>query len=357
MLVGYRSHQIQSNKEDQIMAGTEYKNDRLYVAIVTPYKDNTYDIDEGQLRAFLRYFMQKKYVDAGIGIIINPEAGEIFYMSREEKRRNVEIALDVVKGRVPVFAGAIAPTTADTVQVAIDAKKAGADGIFVIPPMGAIDVTTAWDSAKYPEVWINLLKAIQKGVGNMPFICHPTGTLNIRYGEGLPVELVVKTCTEIKNVVGWKMTYNYTGFRIVSRAIRNLKRHVGILGAPAINFHENLASDRFDGTVSGSWNYAPEPMLAHITAWRKGDLKKARQIWDSGLAEIQEYVYSEFSRLHIRYKAATWLRGFISNPFMRPPMPKPRKEEVEKLRSVLSNAGLSIIDKAKISKVVKTLDL
>lgn len=333
------------------------KYDRLYVAIVTPYKDNTYEPDEGQLRAFLRLFLQRKYVDAGMGIIINPEAGEIFYLSREEKRRNVEIAVDEVKGRVPVFAGAIAPSTADTVQVAIDAKEEGADGIFIIPPMGAIDVTTAWDAYKYPEVWMDMLKAIQKGVGDMPFICHPTCNPSIRYGEGLPVELAVKTCKEIKNVVGWKMTYNYTGFRIVSRALRKLNRHVGILGAPAINFHENLASDCFDGTVSGSWNYVPEPMLDHIIAWQKGDLKKARRIWDSGLAEIQEYVYSEFSRLHIRYKTATWLRGFISNPFMRPPMPKPRKEEIQRLREVLSNAGLSVIERKRVESVTRTLEL
>lgn len=333
------------------------KYDRLYVAIVTPYKDNTYEPDEGQLRVFLRLFLQRKYVDAGMGIIINPEAGEIFYFSREEKRRNVEIAVDEVKGRVPVFAGAIAPSTADTVQVAIDAKEEGADGIFIIPPMGAIDVTTAWDAYKYPEVWMDMLKAIQKGVGDMPFICHPTCNPSIRYGEGLPVELAVRTCKEIKNVVGWKMTYNYTGFRIVSRALRKLDRHVGIFGAPAINFHENLASDCFDGTVSGSWNYAPEPMLDHIIAWQKGDLKKARQIWNSGLAEIQEYVYSDFSRLHIRYKTATWLRGFISNPFMRPPMPKPRKEEIQRLREVLSKAGLSVIERKRVESVTRTLEL
>jgi len=335
--------------------GTKY--DRLYVAIVTPHKDNTYDPDEEQLRRFLRFFLQPKYVKAGIGIIINPEAGEVFYLTREEKRRNVEIAVDEIKGKVPLFAGAMAPSTAEIVQVAIDAKEAGADGIFIIPPMGAIDITTAWDAQKYPEVWLDLLKAIQKGVGDMPFICHPTCNPSIKYGEGLPVELAVRTCKEIKNVVGWKMTYNYTGYRIVSRALRKLDRHIGILGAPAINFHENLASNCFDGTVSGSWNYAPELMLEHILAWRKGDLKKARQIWDSGLAEIQEYVYSEFSRLHIRYKTATWLRGFISNPFMRPPMPKPRKEEVQKLKEVLSNAGLSVISDDKIKKIVKQLEL
>ncbi len=333
------------------------KYDRLYVTIVTPYKDGTFDVDEAQLRKFLQFFLTQKFLDAGVGIIINPEAGELFYLSREEKLRNVKIALEEVKGRVPVFAGVCQPRTVDTVQEAIDAKKAGADGIFAMPAIGAIDVTTAWDSSKYPEVWIELMKAIAKGIGDMPMICHPVGTLNIRYGEGLPAEVAVQTCKEVPNVVGWKMTYNYTGFRIVSRALRRLDRHVGILGAPAVNFHENLSNDCFDGTVSGSWNYSPEPMLEHILAWRRGDWKEALRIWQSGLAELQEYVYSDFARLHIKYKTATWLRGFISNPYMRPPLPKPRKEEVKVLYGLLKNGGMSVIKEAAVKKITDVLPL
>ncbi len=334
------------------------KYDRLYVTIVTPYKDDgSLEVDEGQLRTFLQYFLQPKFLDAGVGIIINPEAGEVFYLSREEKLRNLQIALEEVNGRVPVFTGVCQPTTAGTVQEAVDAKKAGADGIFSMPAIGAIDVTTAWDSSKYPEVWLELVKAIAKGVGDMPIICHPVGTLNIRYGEGLPVEVAVQTCKEIPTVVGWKMTYNYTGYRIVSRALRKLDRHVGILGAPSVNFHENMANDCFDGTVTGSWNYSPEPMLEHILAWRRGDWKEALRIWQNGLAELQEYIYSDFARLHIKYKTATWLRGFISNPFMRPPLPKPRKEEVQKLRELLKGAGLSVIDDQKLKKVTNALPL
>ena len=90
--------------------------ERLYCAVALPYKPGTYDIDQDALRKFLRYFMQPKFVDAGGGIVINPEAGEVFYLSREEKRRNVEIAVEECGGKVPVFAGVIAPTTKDTVQ-------------------------------------------------------------------------------------------------------------------------------------------------------------------------------------------------------------------------------------------------
>jgi 4-hydroxy-tetrahydrodipicolinate synthase len=316
------------------------KYERLYVALLTPYKDNSFDIDENQLRNLIRLFLQPKYVEAGMGIIINPEAGEIFYLTREEKRRNVEIALEEVKGKVPVFAGVSDVTTAGTVQVALDAKKAGVDGMFLIPPIGAGDVTTTWNAAKYPEV-----------------IVHPTCTDSLAYGQGLPVEVVLKMCSEIKNIIGWKMTYNYTGYRIVSRALRKMDRRVGVLAASSIYFHENLAAEMFDGTVTGSFNYGLEGMIDHILAWRKKDIDEARRLWNAGHAELHEYIYSEFSRLHIRYKVGAWLRGFISNPFMRPPMPKPRKEEVEKLYELLSKAGLSVIERAKVAAISRELPL
>jgi len=50
-------------------------------------------------------FSQPKFVDAGGAIIVNPEAGEIFYRTREEKRKIVEVAVDEIKGKVPVFSG------------------------------------------------------------------------------------------------------------------------------------------------------------------------------------------------------------------------------------------------------------
>jgi dihydrodipicolinate synthase/N-acetylneuraminate lyase len=164
-------------------------------------------------------------------------------------------------------------------------------------------------------------------------------------------------CEEVKNIIGWKMTYNYTGYRIVSRVLRKLNRRVSVLAASSIYFHENLASDMFDGTVTGSFNYGLEGMIDHIQAWRRKDIDKARRLWNGGQAELHEYVYSEFSRLHIRYKVGAWLRGFISNPFMRPPMPKPRKEEVQKLYRLLSNAGLSVIGKAEIAAITRRLPL
>ena len=103
----------------------------------------------------------------------------------------------------------------------------------------------------------------------------------------------------------------------------------------------------FDGTLSGFWNFALEPMLDHLEAWDAKDIDKARRIWDGGLVQLHEYV-ADMGRLHIRYKTATWLRGLIPNPFMRSPMPKPKEEEVETLYRLLKALGLPVIDSKEI---------
>jgi 4-hydroxy-tetrahydrodipicolinate synthase len=333
--------------------GAEF--DRLYVALLTPFKEN-FDVDEPALRKLLQYFMQPKFIEAGGGIIINPEAGELFYLSREEKRRNVEIALEECGRKVPVFAGSVDLRTEDAVKVARDAKEVGCDGLFLMPPIGCQDITTSWNADKYPEVFVDFAKA-QVDAVDLPAIVHPVAAVSVAFGIGLPLGATLQMCREIPNIVGWKMTYTYPGSITIAKALRELPRHVGILRATAKFFHENLLRNIFDGTVTGSLNYAMEKMIDHINAWKRNDITEASMIWESGLADLHEYVYADYSRLHVRYKAATWLRGLIPLPFMRPPVPGPRKEEVVTLRDLLNKAGLSTIPQADSDRVMAGLRL
>jgi len=333
--------------------GTKF--DRLYTAVITPLKED-YDVDEPALRKLLQYFMQPKFRDAGGGIVINPEAGEIFYLSREEKRRNVEIAVEECGGKVTIFAGVVDLTTEGMVKVAADAKAAGADGIFLIPPMGSMDVTVAWNADKYPEIFVDMAKAAVEAT-DLPVIVHPTAPITPGFGVGLSLGATLQMCREVPNIIGWKMVYSYEGSLKIAKALRALDRHVAIMGAPAFLFHENLATGNFDGTVSGSFNYAMEPMIDHINAWRRGDIGEARRIWDSGLGDLHYYVYSELSRLHTKYKAACWLRGLIPLPFMRPPMGRPRKQEISTLRELLAKLGLSLIPEEDVNRIMAQLKL
>ncbi len=312
-------------------------SNRLYAAIVLPLT-KSFEIDEAGLRRLLRRFTDHRFVKVG-GIIANPEAGEIFYMTRAEKRRVLDIVLEEVNGRMPVVAGTFAWTTPEVIDTARDAKAAGAQGIFVIPPAGSMDVTMAWDPVRYPEVWLDQIKAQDRAV-DMPIFVHPAVNPSPIFGIGLPLEPTLKYCREVPNIAGWKTIYSYQGHRIISRALRTHAKDVALLCSSGQFFHEYLATGNFDGTISGSWNYALEPMLAHIEAWQRGDLAEARRIWDGGLAALHEYIYSEPGRLHVRYKVASWLAGFVDNPLMRPPMPAPRPEEIETVRGLMDKAGL-----------------
>jgi 4-hydroxy-tetrahydrodipicolinate synthase len=317
--------------------------DRCYAAILLPLTESL-KVDEAAYRRFIRYFLSEpRFVQTG-GLCINPEAGQIFYLTRAEKSRILQIAIEEAGGKVPIFAGTWALTTAETVDTARDVKSLGADGIFVTPPGGAQDVTSCWDADTYPEVWGDQIKAQDRAV-DLPIITHPVSGSAPPFAPGLPLKATLQLCREIPNIAGWKMTYGlYEGYRIVAKGLRSLDRHVAILGALASRFHEYNATGLFDGTLSGFWNFALEPMLDHLDAWRRRDFDAAERIWNGGLVQLHEYV-ADMGRLHVRYQTAAWLRGLIPNPFMRPPMPRPRQIEIDTIYELLKNLGLSVIDK------------
>src|SRR5262249_16259644 len=92
--------------------------DHLYVAALLPF-DPHMKIDERAYRRFLQHFLKnEKFIAAGGGLCINPEAGEIFYLTRQEKRRVLEIAMEEAAGKLPILAGTWAITTDEQVDIA-----------------------------------------------------------------------------------------------------------------------------------------------------------------------------------------------------------------------------------------------
>jgi dihydrodipicolinate synthase/N-acetylneuraminate lyase len=319
---------------------TEY--DRYYTALVAPFREGSYEIDESAFRELVRYYVDNdRFRDLPGGLIVNPEAGEVFYMNAAERRRAIEIVVSETPDNVPVFSGVFGVSRDELVSGAEDAIDAGVDGLFVMPPTGTMEVTSTLDAVNTPSIWVEHTETIAS-VSDMPVLVHPTATVDQEYGTGLPAESARAVMEEVPNVVGWKMTYNYPGYRKITALIESLDRHVGALGADASLFNAALADGQMDGSVTGAFNFALEPMLDHLEAWQNDDVEAARQVWNDQLAELLDYVY-DFSRLHIRYKLATWLRGLTPHPFMRPPMPDPKPEEAERLHALLDSAGVETI--------------
>ncbi len=72
-------------------------------------------------------------IKAGVhGLAPLGSTGEFAYLSREQRRRVVEVVVQAVRGRVPVIAGVASTTTADAVSQAREYERLGCSGILAI---------------------------------------------------------------------------------------------------------------------------------------------------------------------------------------------------------------------------------
>lgn len=337
-------------REDTTMvSGAKY--DRHYCALVTPFKPDSLEIDLDAFRELVRYFTTDPlFLKIGGALIANPEASEMFYMTTEERGQLIQIVMEERPEDMPVFCGAFGVRLDEVVDSALHAKSFGVDGIFVFPPVGTMEVGIAIDGAQNPEIWTEYVRTIAEAT-ELPLILHPAHPNTPEWGGALPAESVKMLMDEIPSIVGYKMIYGKDSahFR-VARILRSLSRHVAILNAPHFCYHTALLCDLLDGSVQGAWNWNKEGLRDHALAWESGDMKSVKEIWNTQVMPVHEYVYSNRGRLHIRYKLATWIRGLIAHPFQRPPMPPPRREEAEALYQIIKKTGQSIISRAEFEK-------
>lgn len=99
-----------------------------YPALVTPFRAG--EIDEEALRSLVEHV-----IEGGVdGLVPCGTTGESVTLSDAEHRRVVSIVVEQAKQRVPVIAGAGTVSTAHTIELAEQAKEAGADALLLVCP-------------------------------------------------------------------------------------------------------------------------------------------------------------------------------------------------------------------------------
>src|SRR5512146_1925149 len=87
----------------------------------------------GEVNAEVLARLCDELISAGVhGLTPLGSTGEFAYLSREQRRRVVEVVVRAAKGRVPVVAGVASTTIADAVSQARDYAGLGVDGILAI---------------------------------------------------------------------------------------------------------------------------------------------------------------------------------------------------------------------------------
>jgi 4-hydroxy-tetrahydrodipicolinate synthase len=102
----------------------------VFPALLTPFnKNEELDLDmyEKNLAA---------QVAAGVhGIVIGGSLGEASTITEKEKEELVEFSVEYLNEQIPVILNIAESTTKDAIQQTANARKWGADGIMLLPPM------------------------------------------------------------------------------------------------------------------------------------------------------------------------------------------------------------------------------
>jgi len=227
----------------------------VITAILTPFGPQE-ELDEAALRAHIEF-----QIDSSVhGLLFTGGCGEFLNLDDDERCRVMHIAVDQVRGRVPVIVGILAPDTRHVCQLARYAGKVGADAIMVLPPYY---VTPSPDAVSDHYRRVADATEVPIVVYNNP------GRTNVHLQTSMLMRLA-----EIEQVVAVKdCDRNLTS---LSEKIREGQGRLEILSG-----EDDLAyATLMLGSKGGVWataNLFPETFVAMYQAVVTGDVTAARE--------------------------------------------------------------------------------
>ncbi|MGL4497369.1 MAG: 4-hydroxy-tetrahydrodipicolinate synthase [Beijerinckiaceae bacterium] len=153
-------------------------------ALITPFKDGK--LDEAAFRAHVAW-----QIENGTQCLVPVgTTGESPTLSHDEHKQVVEWCVHEARGRVPVMAGAGSNNTAEAIELAVHAEKAGADAILSVAP---------YYNKPTQEGLFQHFKAVNDAVGIPIFVYNipPRSVVDIS-------NETMARLYELKNIVGVK---------------------------------------------------------------------------------------------------------------------------------------------------------
>jgi 4-hydroxy-tetrahydrodipicolinate synthase len=282
-------------------------------ALVTPFRNG--EVDEPALRELVEF-----QIASGIeGLVPCGSTGESATMSHAEHQRVVEIVVAATRGRVPVVAGTGSNNTREAIELTRHAKEAGADGALLISPYYN-KPTQDGIVAHYAEIARET---------DFPLVVY---NIPGRTGSNmLPATLA--RLADIEQVVGVKEASGDLGQ--ISEVVARCPDDFSVLsGDDALTLP--ILAVGGNGVISTSANVAPVEMIEMVSAFRAGDLARAREI-HLRLLPLFDVLFCETNPIPV--KAAVAETGRIGDE-IRLPLTEITQPNRERLKVVLKELGL-----------------
>ena len=283
-------------------------------ALVTPFARD-FTVDEETLRRLIR-----RQIEGGIDFLVPcGTTGESPTLNRTEHLRVVEITVEEAGGKVPVLGGAGGYNTAEVIELAEELAQIGVDGILSVTP---------YYNKPTQEGLYQHYHAIASNI-SLPIIVY-----NVQGRTGVNVEPVtLARLASIDNIVGVKeASGNISQMATIMQLVP--PDFLVLSGDDAITLPLIALGGR--GLVSVVSNEIPTEMTQLVRLCLAGDFAAARALQRQFLP-LMDVNFVESNPIPV--KAAMGLMGLL-DPVYRLPMVPPQPQNLEKIKSVLSQLGL-----------------
>jgi 4-hydroxy-tetrahydrodipicolinate synthase len=285
-----------------------------YVATITPMRANG-AVDEEALARFIDW----QIAEGTGGLVPVGTTGESPTLDHAEHRRVVEIVVSVAKGRVPIIAGAGSNSTAEAIELARDAKQAGADAVLVVTPY--------YNKPTQEGLFLHFSAVADDA--DIPVIIYNIPGRSV-------VDMSVETMARLarnKNIVGVKdATANLTRPQHTARSVAKPFAQLSGEDHTALPF---LAAGGH-GCISVTANIAPRLVSQLHAAWAEGRMSEAMEI-QARLLPLHDAMFVETSPGPVKYAASLLGHG---TEHCRLPLAPCAEATKAKVRAAMTEVGL-----------------
>ena len=228
------------------------------VALITPVRDGA--VDEKAFQDLVEW----QVAEGTNGLVPVGTTGESPTLSHAEHKRVVGLCIEAAAGRVPVIAGAGSNNTAEAIELARHAEKAGADALLVVTPY--------YNKPNQAGLYAHF-KAVDAAVGIPILIYNIPGRSVI----DMAPETMARLFNDCANIVGVKdATASMTKVSL-QRALCG-PDFVQLSGedATALGFNAHGGT----GCISVTANVAPKLCAQFQSACQAGDYAEALRLQD-----------------------------------------------------------------------------
>lgn len=296
----------------------------LIPATLTPM-DKDFEVDYVQLEDYVKWLAKHKIG----GVAVNVDTGEGPHLYPEERINILKVFSKIVKGRISIIAGLHARNTKEAIELGLEAKEAGADGLLIFPHPAfagemSVDVIYNYHSEISEKVGLPMvLFQLQPALGGVDF--QPETLLKL---------------SSIKNVIAIKeASFDARKFVNVVRTLKKASKKIMVLTGNDNFIYESLILGA-EGGLLGFGTIAIDKQVEMFDLVARGRMDEAGEIWEE-LLPLEEAIFASPVRdYRTRLKEALAMMGVLRTPYVRPPLQSISDEEKEKIKKTLKDLNL-----------------